>query len=148
MRKAIFILILIFAMTATAWAGTIGPQDLLQGMTGGLLSLTNTASVDAVSHWSMKKGDFGGGAGVGLFNAFGYLNFELSLVAFQTRNTIGPDICIPFEKLTPNKSIWNQLISLDGGIFCGWNYTATIDDQYTDIKWAGFDWGLTLIKKF
>lgn len=142
--KFSLVLVLVLALALPVFG-----SDVLANMTGGLLSLTNTAETAVVSHWSMKKGDFGGGAGVGIVTFADTVTLAVSMVAFQTRSTIGPDLLIPFSKLTKNvSSLWSQLIPLDGGLYAGWNYNVQVEDNYSAMNWGGFDFGISLIKRF
>ena len=74
----------------------------------------------------------------------------LSAVAFQNRATLGTDFLVPFSLLSskPISKVWTELMPFEGGIYAGWNYDVTLDDNYSAMRWGGFDWGLTIIKRF
>ena len=135
--RIVLTLILVLMLASFAYA------DVLSDLTQGILSCP--ATTDVVSHWSLLKGDFGGGAGFGLLSVKGFpATLEATGVGFQTRQTAGFDIICPLYG-----DMFSPLVkSLDLGGYAGWNYQANIQDNYSDLKWLGFDWGLSIVKKF
>jgi len=137
MKKLIVLCLLL--VTIPAWG------DLLSDLTSGVLSCP--ATTEMVSHWSMKNGDFGGGAGFGILSvgvSGVTVTAEATAVGFQSRQSAGIDIALPLKS-----DVFDPIIKgLHFGVYAGWNYQTNMYENYTDLKWLGFDWGLSIIKRF
>lgn len=116
--------------------------------TNGILSSPDT--MDTVAHWSMLKGDFGAGAGFAFLAITNTAIIDLTACGFQTRQTIGIDALASLSKLSngPVSLLWSELAGVDFGLYAGWCYQANIQDSYSDLKWLGFDWGISIVKRF
>ncbi len=141
MKKTLLLFLILCFLAISAMAVDVP-------FTNGILTVPGT--MDTVAHWSMLKGDFGAGAGISVFSVTNVAIVDITTVGYQTRQTLGLDVLVPLSKLSkgPISLLWNELVDVDLGAYAGYGYQLNVQDTETELKWSGFDWGISIVKRF